>query len=102
MRAQAGNREALELLLRAVQPALHRYIRGLIGPLHADDVTQEVLLIVYRTLWWLTSADLFRPWIFRIASRSAFRFLKKERRWPELIFRMTHKILQAIELGTRV
>ena len=51
----------LELLLRAVQPALHRYVRGVIGPLHADDVNQEVLLIVYRKLWWLTSADLFRP-----------------------------------------
>lgn len=83
MRAQTGNREALEMLLRSVQPALHRYICGLIGPLHADDVTQEVLLIVYRKLWWLTSADLFRPWMFRIASRTAFRFLKKERRWPE-------------------
>jgi RNA polymerase sigma-70 factor, ECF subfamily len=83
LRAQTGNREALELLLRSVQPALHRYIRGLIGPLHADDVTQEVLLIVYRKLWWLTSADLFRAWMFRIASRTAFRFLKKERRWPD-------------------
>lgn len=83
LRAQTGNREALELLLRSVQPALHRYIRGLIGAFHADDVTQEVLLIVYRKLWWLTSPDLFRPWMFRIASRTAFRFLKKERRWPE-------------------
>ena len=48
LRAQAGDREALELLLRSVQPALHRYLRGLVGPLHADDVAQEVLLIVYR------------------------------------------------------
>jgi RNA polymerase sigma-70 factor (ECF subfamily) len=83
LRAQAGDREALEHLLRSVQPALSRYIRGLIGPQHADDVTQEVLLIVYRKLWWLSSAELFRPWMFRIASRSAFRFLKKERRRPE-------------------
>lgn len=83
LRAQTGDREALELLLRSVQPALHRYIRGLIGPLHADDVTQEVLLIVCRKLWWLNSADLFRPWVFRIASRTAFRVLKKERRWPD-------------------
>jgi len=43
----------------------------------------EVLLIVYQKLWWLVSPDLFRPWMFRIASRTAFRFLKKERRWPD-------------------
>ena len=83
LRAQTGDRDAIELLLRSVQPALSRYLRGLIGPLHADDVTQEVLFIVYRKLWWLASAELFRPWVFRIASRTAFRFLKKERRWPE-------------------
>jgi RNA polymerase sigma-70 factor, ECF subfamily len=80
LRAQAGDREALELLLRSAQPALSRYIRGVVGPLHADDVTQEVLLTIYRKLWWLMSAELFRPWMFRIASRTAFRFLKKERR----------------------
>jgi DNA-directed RNA polymerase specialized sigma24 family protein len=39
--------------------------------------------MVYRKLWWLTSAELFRPWMFRIASRTAFRFLKKARHWPE-------------------
>ena len=83
LRAQTGDREAIELLLRSVQPALSRYLRGLVGPQHADDLTQEVLLTVHRKIWWLTSAELFRPWMFRIASRTAFRFLKKERRWPE-------------------
>ena len=83
LRAQAGDREALELLLRSIQPVLSRYIRGLVGEFHADDVTQDVLLIVYRKLWWLTSADLFRPWMYRIASRMAFRHLKRRRRWSE-------------------
>ena len=82
LRAQAGDREAIESLLRSVQPALSRYMRVLVGSQHADDITQDVLLTVYRKLWWLTSPDLFRPWMFRIASRTAFRFLKKERRWP--------------------
>ena len=83
IRAQTGDRDAVELLFRSVQPALTRYLRGVIGPLHADDVTQEVLLTAYRKLWWLTSPALFRPWLFRIASRTAFRFLRRERRWPE-------------------
>jgi RNA polymerase sigma-70 factor, ECF subfamily len=41
-----------------------------------------VLFTIYRKLWWLSSPDLFRPWVFRIASRTAFRYLKRERRWP--------------------
>ena len=83
VRAQCDDRDALESLLRSVQPSLTRYIRALVGPAHADDITQEVLLTIYRKIWWLSSPDLFRPWMFRIASRTAFRYLKRERRWPE-------------------
>jgi len=44
LRAQYGDREALELLLRSVQPSLQRYLSGLVGSAHADDVLQEVLV----------------------------------------------------------
>jgi len=81
--AQAGDRGALESLLRSIQPSLGRYIRSIVGPAHADDVTQDVLVTIYRKLWALSSPGLFRPWAFRIASRAAFRHLKKERRWPD-------------------
>lgn len=81
LRAQCADREALELLLRSVQPALHRYLHGLLGPPDGDDVLQEVLLLVFRNLIWLERPELFRPWAFRIASRAAVRHLKKRRRW---------------------
>lgn len=80
LRAQCDDREALELLLQHVQPSLHRYLCGLIGPTDADDVLQEVLVLVFRKLTWLEFPELFRPWVFRIASRAAFRHLKRERR----------------------
>lgn len=79
LRAQCGDREALELLLRHVQPSLHRYLRGLIGSTDAEDILQEVLVLVFRKLKWLESPELFRPWVFRIASRQAFRHLKPDR-----------------------
>lgn len=79
LRAQCGDREALELLLRHIQPSLHRYLRGLIGSTEADDLLQEVLVLVFRKLTWLESPELFRPWVFRIASRAAFRHLKPDR-----------------------
>lgn len=85
LRAQAGDREACELLLRSVQPALSRYVRSLVGDRHADDITQEVMLTIYRKLWWLATASVFRPWTFRIASRTAFRFLKREGRWHQQV-----------------
>jgi RNA polymerase sigma-70 factor, ECF subfamily len=83
LRAQSGDRQALELLLDAVQAPLRRYVESLVGPADADDVTQDVLVLVYRKLPWLQSPDVFRPWVFRIASRAAFRYLKKARRWRE-------------------
>lgn len=83
LRAQCDDREAIEKLLRSVQPALTRYIRALVGARHADDIVQEVLVTIYRKLLSLSSPDLLRPWMFRIASRAAFRYVKKERRWPD-------------------
>lgn len=85
LRAQCGDREAVELLLGSIQVPLRRFLRSLVGPTDADDVSQEVLVLVYRKLNWLSSPDAFRPWIFRIASRAAFRHLKKSRHWREMM-----------------
>jgi len=83
LRAQCDDREALELLLRRVQPPLHRYLAGLVGANDADDILQDVLLLISRKLYWLEQPELFRAWAFRIASRAAFRHLKKRRRWSD-------------------
>ena len=83
LRAQFGDREAIESLLRSVQPALTQYIRAIVGPRCVEDVTQDVMVTIFRKLWTLTSPELFRPWMYRVASRTAFHHLKKERRWPD-------------------
>ena len=83
IRAQVGDRDALERLLRRVQPVLHGYVRRLVGPDHAPDVVQEVLISIARKLSWLGEPRLFRAWTFRIASRAAFRHLRRERRWVQ-------------------
>jgi RNA polymerase sigma-70 factor (ECF subfamily) len=48
-------------------------------------VLQDVLLLVCRKLAWLHTPELFRPWAYRIASRAAFRHLKKEKVWSEQV-----------------
>jgi RNA polymerase sigma-70 factor (ECF subfamily) len=83
--AQGHDRDALERLLRSVLPSLQRYLGHVIGPEHVDDISQDVLIVVCQKIGWLRRADLFRPWLFRIASRSAFRYLKKEKRWTDQI-----------------
>src|SRR5262249_53694473 len=80
--AQAGDRQALAQLLQSIQEALHRYLVRLVNDEHlADDVLQEVFVLIWRKLRWLRDPELFRPWVYRIASREAFRRLKKERFW---------------------
>jgi RNA polymerase sigma-70 factor (ECF subfamily) len=83
IQAQCGDREALELLLRSVQPALHRYVSRVVGDSDADDVVQNVLVALARKLTWLAEPQLFRAWMFRIASRKAFDHVRKKRRRAE-------------------
>ena len=83
LRAQCGDRAAMELVLRSVQPRLQRYVVRLVGADHAADVVQEVLISIARKLTWLEDPRLLRPWAFRIASRAAFRYLRKESRWRQ-------------------
>ena len=86
LRAQAGDRAALEEILRLVQEPLYRYIYRLVGERTlAEDILQEVFIRIYRKLGWLHEPKFFRPWAYRIASREAFKHLRRERRWKEQI-----------------
>ena len=86
LRAQSGDREALDALLASVQEPLYRYVLSLVRERHlAEDALQETFVRVYRKLGWLREPGLFRPWAYRIATREAFRQLKRERRWAEQV-----------------
>jgi RNA polymerase sigma-70 factor, ECF subfamily len=81
LRAQSGDREALNELLKAIQGPLYRYIFSLVREQHqAEDVLQEVFIRIYRKLGWLREPQVFRAWAYQIATREAFRYLKRERR----------------------
>jgi RNA polymerase sigma-70 factor (ECF subfamily) len=84
LRAQTGDRGALDELLASVQEPLYRYLLSVVRERHlAEDALQETFVRVYRKLGWLREPELFRPWAYRIATREAFRQLKRERRWAE-------------------
>jgi DNA-directed RNA polymerase specialized sigma24 family protein len=50
IRAQCGDRDAVEYVLRSVQPSLRRYILRVVGATAADDVLQETLISIARKL----------------------------------------------------
>jgi RNA polymerase sigma-70 factor (ECF subfamily) len=82
--AQAGDRAALEQLLRETYGPLRRYIARLAGADLADDILQETSLQIFRKLPFLREPAVFWPWTLRIASRIAFAHLKRARRWQPL------------------
>lgn len=95
LRAQTGDKRAFDELLESVQERLFRYIYRLVGERAlAEDVTQEVFIIIYRKIGWLENPNVFRAWAYRIASREAFKRLKREKRWTEQI--RDEKILETI------
>ena len=85
LRAQSGDRGAFDALLRTTDHDLLRYVTRLVDnrPL-AEDMVQEVMITIVRKIAWLRDPALFRPWCFRIASRAAFRALRKERVFVEV------------------
>lgn len=86
LRSQTGDKKAFDELLKRVQQPLFRYIYRLTGE-HAlaEDVLQEVFIIIYRKLRWLENPKLFRAWAYRIASRETFRRIQMEKRWTQQI-----------------
>src|ERR1700722_717245 len=78
--ARSGDRQAMNDLLAKVQAGLYGYIVRLVEDRHlAEDILQEVFVLIFRKLYWLRDPEFFRPWAYRIASREAFGRLRKHR-----------------------
>ncbi|HEY8671625.1 MAG TPA: sigma factor-like helix-turn-helix DNA-binding protein [Terriglobales bacterium] len=82
--AQAGDRDALEQLLRNSHAPLRRYITRLAGADLADDILQETSIQIFRKLPFLREPAVFQAWVLRIASRIAISHLKRAHRWQPL------------------
>src|SRR5262245_49266400 len=80
LQAQSGDGGALDNLLQAIQAQLYGYLVSLVHDEHlAMDLLQDVLVIVIQKLRWLREPSAFIAWVYRIASRQAFRALKTQR-----------------------
>jgi RNA polymerase sigma-70 factor, ECF subfamily len=80
LRAQLGARDAYARLVDRHHARLRFYLRRLVGPsTDADDLLQEVWLIVVRKLGTLDSPEAFPAWLYRVARHHAISWLRKRR-----------------------
>lgn len=81
LRAAAGDRDALEDLLAAVQPRVRRICgRMLLYPEDAEEATQDALLLVATKIHTFGGRSRFTTWLHAVASnsaRSTYRTLKR-------------------------
>tara|TARA_R110002020_G_scaffold14731_15_gene52382 strand:- start:636 stop:1199 length:564 start_codon:yes stop_codon:yes gene_type:complete len=81
-RASQGDAAAFEALIRRHSPLMRAYVSRIVGSLsEADDVVQESLYTAWRRLPELRDPKAVKAWLMQIASRQAFKHLR--RRPPE-------------------
>ncbi len=79
--AQRNRQDALDELIDRVQPALHRYLLSTLrNPDMAEELLQEVLVKVVRSLGRLRDPRGFHGWLYRIASNEVKNFYRHRRR----------------------
>lgn len=84
LRAQLGDRDAFDQLFSAISPRLLRYIHAILqNAAAAEDVLQDVLLIIYRKIHWLRDPAHFHAWTYRLAAREAIRAAGRGRKHRE-------------------
>jgi RNA polymerase sigma-70 factor (ECF subfamily) len=81
---QSGDTAAFEKLLRRLHAPLRKYVRSLAGDSSADDILQDVSWQIYRQIRQLREPRVLRAWVFRIATRISFHYLKRQKRWRDL------------------
>lgn len=80
LRAQSGDRAALEALLTHADALLRPFATAMLRDADAaDDVLQDALLLIYRKLGTLRDPRAFAAWARRIAAREVFRALRTRR-----------------------
>lgn len=81
--AQAGDRVALERLVREVQPLVRRLaLRFLGNPHDAEDATQEILVRVVTRLGGFKGDSRFTTWVYRVATNHLLTMQQGIRRQP--------------------
>lgn len=81
--AAADNVAALEELVARYLKPVYGFVRSFVYDADvADDITQEVFVKVWKHISRYDTEQPFRPWLYIIAKRTTFDFLKKKTSIP--------------------
>jgi RNA polymerase sigma-70 factor (ECF subfamily) len=85
-RARAGDRRALDRLLRRELPAIRGVVRAILGcDTELDDVTQQVLIELVRALDSFRGESSLRTWLTRIAIRTTWAHIRMRQKVVRLV-----------------
>lgn len=80
-RAQEGDLEAFELIVRRYQGPVFRLAYRMLGDRgEAEDVVQDCLVLVWRKLPSLMDAQAFHRWVYQLATRQCLSVLRTRSR----------------------
>jgi RNA polymerase sigma-70 factor (ECF subfamily) len=80
-RAQRGDADAFERLVRKFDPDLRGFTHRVLGPAWTEDVLQEAYLRAFRALpQYRVERGAFRSWLYRIAYRCCLDEQRRKRR----------------------
>lgn len=78
-RAQKGDAYAFEQILFRYEKKIFNYSYRLLGTRHdAEDATQETFVKAYKKITSFHSDQQFSPWIYKIATNTAYDILRKK------------------------
>ncbi|HEX9258292.1 MAG TPA: RNA polymerase sigma factor [Acidimicrobiales bacterium] len=81
--ARAGDRAALDRLLRAHYDRIHAVCRRITGSeTDADDAAQNALIAIVRALPRFDGRSAFSSWVYRIATNASLDELRRRKRRP--------------------
>lgn len=75
-----GDEDAFSALVQKYQKPVHALAWRIIGDFHiAEEITQDVFLIVYKQLATLKNSNSFSGWVYVVTTRHCIAWLKKKR-----------------------
>lgn len=81
-RAQAGDREAFEMLVERHAAEVYRLAAAIVNEFDARDISQESFVAAWTTLPKLRDPDAFQTWLRRICVNRCRNWLRSSRRRP--------------------
>ncbi len=80
----SGDTTAFNILVEKYQKSVHALVWRKIGDFHyAEEITQDTFLQAYKKLSTLKNPNLFAGWLYVIANRLSFKWLREQKPVPQ-------------------